>query len=348
MRWLVLVLLVPGCFFTDPVNGRPTATIQDPAPANRYRGDTVTLNAHKSSDPDGDPLTYRWRVFTCSSPGVCAPPFHESSSAEVTFQIPTKELVYVGLTATDPGGAQGTDLLAITPVNRAPSVDVQLQAWLVQNPTGGYTLGRALAFVAEPDDDDDTPPTPAWELFPPPSSIPANREWSVVADGRSASLRPDVAGSWTVKVTVTDPEGASASDQVLFTVDPDQPPCIAATSPPAADARYILERTAPPRRFAVETVIDDLDPYPLPATQDPELGGARFRWWLGAPALAEVPGHDLPDLVVDPAAYAPGDVLTLRVEVADRVPRELCPAAQPTCALAAGCWQRLSWTVEIR
>jgi hypothetical protein len=53
--------------------------------------------------------------------------------------------------------------------------------------------------------------------------------------------------------------------------------------------------------------------------------------------------------VVDPASYAPGDLLTLRVDVSDRVARTpTCDAADPVCSTSDTCFQRLTWEVEIR
>jgi hypothetical protein len=113
----------------------------------------------------------------------------------------------------------------------------------------------------------------------------------------------------------------------------------------------ILDQAAGPRALAVLTVADDLDPYPAPAgAGDPLLGEARFRWQLGpAGALADVEGHDLAELVVDPAASWPGDVLEARVEIADRVPRALCADDEPSCSLEGNaCLQRVTWTLEVR
>jgi hypothetical protein len=135
----------------------------------------------------------------------------------------------------------------------------------------------------------------------------------------------------------------------------DTPPCIASTTPDALEgtgARYILRRADPPRRFAVLAVSDDLDPYPLPqGSTDPLLAQARFRWSVTAPdgPLAQLPGYDLADYWFDPAAYAPGAIATVRVDVSDRVVRPAeCTDDAPFCPTTGACRQRLSWEVEIR
>jgi hypothetical protein len=135
----------------------------------------------------------------------------------------------------------------------------------------------------------------------------------------------------------------------------DRPPCILATDPAAIpDARYILERAAGPRRLAVASVDDDLDPYPPIVDGALDLGEPEFRWQLATPAsndeLIDVAGHAAPELQLDPAAFSPGDQVRVRVEIADRVDRTLpCADTAPTCAIAEPtCRQRVTWSVEIR
>jgi hypothetical protein len=117
--------------------------------------------------------------------------------------------------------------------------------------------------------------------------------------------------------------------------------------------RYIVDGVAP-RRFAVLSVTDDLDFYPARADQTGFLGTASMRWYIATPdtggAFVEVQGHAVADYVVDPSAYAPGDALSLRVEIDDRVGRQIvCDPAQPTCSLEQNeCLQRVTWGVEIR
>jgi hypothetical protein len=122
----------------------------------------------------------------------------------------------------------------------------------------------------------------------------------------------------------------------------DQPPCIAATTPAALpSARYLLDTRDGARRFAVDSVVDDLDAWPAAGSM------LAFRWFVDD---VEVEGHDLPDLTLDPAAYLPGDTVALRVEIADRVARSLpCAPDQPECSIGGdACLQRVTWTVEVR
>lgn len=347
---LLLLAATPGCFFTDPINGRPAATIEDRDPKIPLKDAEIWLSARKSDDPDDDPLSYQWTASSCVDTTSCTV-FQNGGSVEFTFKIPDKRLVIVGLTVEDEHGARNYATLSFTPVNQLPTATIQLQ-YPPPNGAGAYTVGRKLTFAAGASDADQDPLTIAWNKYPPPGSDPESVEWTT--SDEEATLRTDVPGLWTIEVTATDTDDATAVDDIAFMVVDDQPPCIAATDPAAiTGARYILTRDDGPRRFSVETVTDDLDPYPLPASPDEDLGGARFRWFVAGPGagapFVEVPGHDLHDLVIDPAIHAPGDVLGLRVEITDRVLRPSCDAAEPTCPAGGGsCLQRVSWTVEVR
>jgi hypothetical protein len=89
-------------------------------------------------------------------------------------------------------------------------------------------------------------------------------------------------------------------------------------------------------------------------SSSPHLGDASFRWFLAGPhtggELVPVAGTAGAELSIDPVHYAPGDLVELRVEAADRVARELpCSPVQQTCSIGGnGCLQRITWEVEIR
>ena len=141
-------------------------------------------------------------------------------------------------------------------------------------------------------------------------------------------------------------------EQIL--VDEDQAPCIGITSPASpGDGRHVVRRQDGPRPFTVLHVADDLDPSPRPATDSPYVGTARFAWSLAGPQtggdLLPIAGASGPEVVIDPALYAPGDLLELRVDVSDRVVRPpTCGAGDPVCSTSDSCFQRLTWEVEIR
>jgi hypothetical protein len=341
MRRVAAMLLLPGCFYTDRVNSRPHAHMVV-GPPNANVGTTLILDASSSSDDEGDPLTYAWVIAECVTPSDCRP---VASSTQPTWEY-TIQSHYphaIQLLVADVSGAADRASDTIAPQDLTPTVTATVQGF--GNPDGTFTLGRKLAVLAtgsDPDGGDKL--TYTFELTPPATSDPDKVDFGRLSP-TGYELVPDVVGHWEVKVTVDDGWGMTASDRVPIDVVDDAPPVIAATTPDWSAGQTVVLQADGPRRFSVDTVTDDLDPYPYPAgTPDHELGVAHFKWFLGG---VEIAGHDLPDFTLDPSAYAPGDVVDLRVEAYDRIARTWpCDATVPVCPSASP--RRVSWQAEIR
>ena len=114
----------------------------------------------------------------------------------------------------------------------------------------------------------------------------------------------------------------------------------------------------PPDMPSTDSVTDDLDSHPPTVGNSYTAGfygAASFHWFIASPdtdgALVPMPGHQLSDYLLDVSAYAPGDQLTLRVEIDDRIGRDIvCAPDAPTCALSNNteCRQRVTWDLEVR
>ena len=358
-----------GCIYTGPINERPRAEIEKlTAGPYHYPGERVELVARKSLDAeDGPRLRCTWSAYSCATEdGVesCEPlgPSLELAPDEVfTVDIPPRDhrVIAVELIARDRSGALSRDVIRLEVGNRAPLIDLSVTH-------GGQAPATTASFVVtvpieiavrEATDPDGDPVELSWSLVDRPAGSDPNAvSWRPLASGDAYELVPDVPGLWRVDVTASDgvdERGISTrSEQIL--VDEDQPPCVALTSPAApAGGRFVLRRDDEPRTFAVLSATDDLDPHPRPVSDSPYLGAAGFRWFRRGPQtagdLVPVSGAG-PQLTVDPADHAPGDLLELRVEVTDRVPRTMpCAADAPSCGAAGDfCLQRVSWEVEIR
>ena len=374
MRLVPLFLLVTGCFYTEQLNQRPSVGIAMPDPGTLYRGAMVTLHAN-TSDPDGQFVTVHWRAYACtdatvgadgSHPGCDAAPFRTDFQPDFTITIPTfrdgttvpVQSVLVLLEGQDSldAAAKPVQQAILDLADEAPTLVLDKQY------RSGYVVDTAVdvfAAVGDPDDGIAPPPMMDWQVFTPPSQptydlgapfdIP-DSDPDVVQIGRK--FTPHGTGSFTFHVTATDALGMATSRDLSLTVAADHVPClgpISPATPPAGDTLPLTEATL----FQVLAVADDLDPYP--ATADPVQGVTTFAWSLLPPGattrqpLTTVTGNRV---ALDPASYAPGDILELRVEIQDRqhIPVS-CPDASATCALDTmepTCLQRVTWKVEVQ
>lgn len=365
-------LLLSGCFYLDPVVERPVVTVHvlEPSATPLYRGDTIVLTArYVEEDREG---TYAWTVFACSGfdgargLGCATIPFDSSREVTWELQIPAfvngtaspVRAIFVRLEARDDRGVLalgGIDSFAIG--DRPPGLSLRRDA-----PT--FTVGAPINVFARYGDPDDGPAAVSldWRVFTPASQPAYELEEIVVAEptpldepgtvtaGRR--LVPHGAGEWTVQVTARDPLGQMTQVDLPIVVAEDRPPCLAQwapITPPDGATLPILEPTV----FQVPQVVDDLDAQPRVASA-PQFGEPVFTWSIlpdGASVrepLASASGHRA-DL--DPAAFTPGDVLELRVEIFDRKLTPIpCPDSAPTCSVISQptCLQRLTWRLEVR
>jgi hypothetical protein len=344
-----------GCLFTDPINRAPNARIVEESRGPYYIETPIVVSASKSSDPDGDELTVEWRANLCTDAG-CGELFPRRAGSLLEPLViegaGAKGRLEVVLTVRDePHRAISGDALGFDILNRPPEVELQVQGNRLQS--GSYLVGRELVAVSEWFDPDGDDVTLTWQVIPPPDSRPNELVFEEVDEGRWR-LIPDVAGLWEIVVRADDGDGGVDTATRAVQVVADGPPCIAATEPPAPGGGvYVLGVDDAPRRFSVLAVDDELDPYPA-RVGDPDAGEASFRWLMASPAtghaFVELTGRDAPDLVVDPAEHAPGETLALRVEISDRVERDIsCGEERLTCSIGDNaCIQRTTWEVEIR
>ncbi len=328
------VLPLAACFYIDPINTAPTASIEVPTGPFHINdtSSTKTFTA-VAVDPDGDRMTFEWH---CNG---CVPNFGIGTTYSVRFA--SHASTEVRLIARDSHGAEDTPVVPITITDQPPMVQVMVST--NANADGTYTITKAILVTAIGSDPDRDELTFTAVPHAPPASDPNHMQFGS-SGYASWTLVPDVPGHWSVDVTASDAFGGSTTETQMLEVVPDAPPCIAVTVPDAnANGHYLVLRDDGPRRFAVASVSDDLDSFP---------GQIGFAWSLGPSGAVPTPvaGHAFSDFTIDPADYLPGDVLELRVEIADRVARTLpCAADQPRCSIGGNaCFQRETWEVEVR
>ncbi len=363
-----VAVMLGGCFYTDPINQRPSVEIEQLSGSQVSRGDLVNLDAI-TDDPDGNAVSVSWEAYACTDatpqPDGSRPGCDPSSIASGTnqlFSFSTPDYrhdgttpvgaMYVTLDAVDSLGAVAKpgQQLIITVADAPPTVALTAQ------PREGYVVNIPLPIFARVGDPDDPAASVAvtWTASSPSGSEPLTTETSQpVGSGElqlGTTLVPDVVGTWNVQVSATDPSGAVTTVGSDFVITPDEPPCLATWTPQAPPTGDALPIDAP-TLFQVLVVDDDLDPYP-PVPSDPVLGTTTFAWSLLPPGATtrETLSATGAGVALDPASYQPGDVVELRVQIYDRTNTPVaCDDDDPTCSIGANqCNQRLTWRVEMQ
>ncbi|MFH1062623.1 MAG: FG-GAP-like repeat-containing protein [Candidatus Omnitrophota bacterium] len=174
-------------------------------------GSEVDLDASASFDPDGDVLSYQWNVIF----------FPIGSQPELTAAVETAVFISdaigeyeIQVTVTDPRGAEDSTSIIITTTNNAPeAIATSNEAKIFVN--ASIALDASLS--SDPDADI---LTYNWTLSAPQDSLAE----LIDANSSIATLIPDITGTYTAQVTVSDPWGASDTVTVSITAIPDTRP----------------------------------------------------------------------------------------------------------------------------
>ncbi len=366
-RFVVVCGALTGCFYVEPINQRPGIRIDVDSTLPVFRGDHVTLGS-TAEDPDGDAITFAWRVYACTDANdpanSCDPdPFYTALGPDAAFDVPVlrassrpTESLRVVLEAKDALGATAkpNQELLITVLNRPPELELDKVSRY------GYVTGTPISLFARVGDLDDGKANVAltWVVYAPSAVGHTLSDLPMPAADDPAVLQyakqfiPQGVGPWDIEVTARDPLGNATVKHLMIPVADDKPPCLAQLQPIVPTGAAALPLTDAVL-FSAPVVIDDLDVYP-PAANDPVLGTTRFAWSIQGPTGGPhvvIAGATSNRIVVDPAAYTPGDHIEVRVELFDRQSATLpCIDSDPTCSIATPqtCLQRQTWKVEVR
>jgi hypothetical protein len=367
-----LVALGGGCFYTDSINQRPSIDIRQTSSDEVYRGSPVALQA-ESDDPEGHVVFYSWRAYACTEtealpsgerPGCDQVPFHTGVLATTDFVVPVRrvdedvpvEAVLVILQAQDDYGAVARpDQQLVIPVgNHPPDVELSMRT------PYEFIVGTPIDLYAKVSDPDDGAAAVAltYKLFTPMSQPSMDIDPVDVADPEAPTslqegwqFTPGGVGRWEFKVTGTDPLGAVDDETLVIDVIADDPPCLVQWAPIAAPSSTTEWPMTDPTLFQVKVVKDTLDPYPtIPG--DAVRKTTAFKWSIKQPGSSSRTdlGATGTAVSLDPANYTPGDIVELRVEIADRVARTInCADDQLTCSvISTSCIQRQTWRVVVQ
>lgn len=237
-------------------------------------GETVVLDGSRSSDIDGDRLTFSWQI-------LAAPPGSIASLADATEVKPsfTADLAgtyEVALTVDDGTAFSAAETVRIDTANSAPIADAGRDRAIVLGDTVILDGGGSSDF-----DGDSLSYT--WTL----ASVPAG---SAAAIDFPTELRPsffvDVAGEYVATLTVGDGTLTSAADEVVFS---------SGNLPPLPEAG--------PAATATPGVPIQFDP---DGTSDADEDQLTARWTLlarptGSTAGLSAPNGNRPNLTPDVA-----------------------------------------------
>ena len=368
-RMLLISACLSGCFYTDPINQRPSLDIHQLEPgAGVYRNSTLGFTAIKN-DPDGDSVAVTWRAYACT--GTACDPAEFTSGADTTFTVTTPakrttgdvfDTLHIVLEGRDGHGATAkpSQTLDLNVIDAPPTLALRKDA------RSSYVVGAGIGIYARVGDLDDgfaNVLLGPWLAMAPASAqnvtLTESIEVAPDADPRFEQLGmkfiPMAIGDWNIQVTATDPSGLTVTSDLPVSVVDDHPPCLAQWDPTATpEAGTTVPMTAP-TLFQVLVVSDDLDPFPSPSPSTPSdpYGATEFHWSIVPPngARESLPGVTGSGVALDPASFTPGEIVELRVEVQDRKHTAVnCPSTDLTCSVISdqSCLQRMSWRVEVR
>jgi len=171
-------------------------------------GTEVVLDGSASTDPDGDPLTFAWRVATRPDASVAALVGADQESASFTPDIEGDYVVELIVNdGTDDSPADRVNLTASPSGNTPPVADA--------GPDQSVTVGARVVLdgTASGDDDGDAL-TFAWTF----ASAPPTSQAALTGGMTSApEFTADVVGTWEVELIVNDGTVASAASTVTIT-----------------------------------------------------------------------------------------------------------------------------------
>lgn len=344
-----------GCLlFTDPINKAPVVTI-DPHTGQVTRGSPAYFTAGVTDDKDNPAsLLLEWAEFLAPQLG-CGTITLASWGSNYTsttlgafepypFTPATLNKVCLCARTTDHNGATGFDCTktAITPVNAPPVAVIEDVSGVLSD------VQRPLCSLVHLSAESST-------------FIPGDQfNWTILdSTGKSVQLSPCVGvdaskaslhrcfyagskgaqgtGTYTAALTIIDSvvlngnTTTTTSDppaKFVIPVAADTPPCLQRTDPDVYAQRILLSRssdlggTYQSRTFTVLSVLDDCEPYPLPAG----LPGPQTQFvWTLYDSTQPSPGWTYQANASDSFTVSqslfpnarPGDIVKLRVEVQD-------------------------------
>ena len=175
-------------------------------------GSRVTLDGSGSSDADGAIAGYQWEQT--SGPNAALSNADQASVSFVAPEVDADTTLTFRLTVTDDDGATASDEVSVmvqpqTPANQPPSANA--------GPDQTVEAGSVVVLVGSGSDVDGAIASSQWEQTD-GSTVSLSNQGTLLA----SFVAPEVAADTTLtfRLTVTDDDGATASDEVSVMVQP--------------------------------------------------------------------------------------------------------------------------------
>ncbi len=212
-------------YYTTPTTPNTPPSISTDAaadPATINLSDTTSLTV-TASDPDGDTLTYTWSKT--SGPGtVTITPNGTSASNSATASFSEVGDYTLRATVDDGRGGTVTSSVNVT-VNADPNTPPSISTAASADPTSINLSDTTSLSVTASDPDGDTL-TYTWSKTSGPGTVTITPNGTSTSDSATASF--SAVGDYTLRVTVDDDRGGTATSSVNVTVnaDPNRNPVI--------------------------------------------------------------------------------------------------------------------------
>lgn len=256
---------------------------------------TVTLNGTGSKDSDGSIAAYKW--VQTSGPAT-ATISNATIASPVITNLTTAGTYVFTLTVTDNSGATATDQVSITvtaaAANKAPTANAGADQTIVL-PTATVTLNGTGST-----DSDGSIKAYKWVQ----ASGPVTATLSSATIASPVVSKLTTAGSYIFTLTVTDDDGATASDQVTITVKSATTSTPSANKAPVAAAGSDITITMPKN----STTIDGS------GSTDSDGSIVAYKWTqISGPSTASLPAATAAKTDVNQLSYVGTYVFRLTV-----------------------------------
>lgn len=191
----------PDLMVIDASNAAPVANAG--ADQNVKVGQTVVLDGSKSTDADGDPLTYLWTIV---SPSDTVAVITNNTSAAPSIEIKEQGTYVIQLVVNDGKTDSAPDTVSLTVENTKPVANAGVDK--AANPGSLVQLDGSLS-----KDDDGDQLTYRWRIVSAPEGSAAEL---ASADSVNPTLTTDAYGMYTVELIVNDGYVDSDADTVVI------------------------------------------------------------------------------------------------------------------------------------